>query len=427
MTDETPAPRRSWIAVPPESDFPVQNLPYGVFRTANSSPRVGVAVGDEILDLAVLDEAGKLDRTLVGGRSLFERDSLNAFLALGRPAWSSLRARLLSLLDETNPELRDDVGLRERTLLSRESAELLLPAQIGDYTDFYSSREHATNVGRMFRDPKNPLLPNWKHLPVGYNGRASTIVVSGTDVRRPCGQVKGDEEDAPSHRPSRLFDFELEMGFLTGPANELGHPIPIGKAGDHIFGMVLVNDWSARDIQKWEYVPLGPFLGKTFATTVSPWVVPLEALEPFRVPSPAQDPMVLPYLRGPSDGAYDIHLEVWLLPRGSTEPTRICRTNFRGMYWTIHQQLAHQTVNGTLIRPGDLYASGTVSGPTEDSYGSLLELSWRGTRPLALHGGETRKFLEDGDTVIMKGWCEGDGYRIGFGECRGTVLPALET
>jgi fumarylacetoacetase len=305
---------------------------------------------------------------------------------------------------------------------------MLLPAQIGDYTDFYSSEEHATNVGTMFRGAENALKPNWKHLPVGYHGRASSVVVSGTSVRRPCGQTRPDDDEPPVFGPTKLLDFELEMGFFVGPGNRLGESIPIERASDHIFGMALVNDWSARDIQGFEYVPLGPFLGKSFATSVSPWIVPMAALEPFRTSGPEQDPTPQDYLRSDREGAYDIHLEASLAPAGAGEAQTICRTNFGHLYWTAQQQLAHHTVNGCNTRPGDLMASGTISGPTEDSYGSLLELTWRGENPISFGGGTERTFLEDGDRLILTGWAEHeeDGYRVGFGECTGEVLPAEE-
>jgi fumarylacetoacetase len=414
---------RSWITVAQDSDFPIQNLPFGVFRPPGSSPRIGVAIGDQVLDLAALHRAGKFAGTKVLANNVFEREALNDFMGLGSEAWRAVRARLSRLLEADEPELRDDAGLRAECLYSRLSVEMLLPARVGDYTDFYSSLHHATNMGAMFRDPANPLLPNWRHMPVGYNGRTSSIVVSGTPVRRPCGQMKPDDVETPVFGPSRVLDIELEVGFLTGPGNELGSPIPIGEARDHIFGLVLVNDWSARDIQKWEYVPLGPFLGKSFATSVSPWVVTLDALEPFRVPAPPQEPEVLPYLKRGHEGAYDIDLEVWLEARVG-EAARVSATNFRDMYWTMFQQLAHQTVNGTNMRPGDLYASGTVSGVEPGTQGSLLELTWKGTKPLALPGGVMRTFLEDGDTVILRGASKGKAYRVGFGECRGTILPS---
>ncbi|MFQ5582827.1 MAG: fumarylacetoacetase, partial [Calditrichia bacterium] len=321
--------------------------------------------------------------------------------------------------------LRDNVVLRDRALVLQDDVQMLLPVEIGDYTDFYSSKEHAANVGSMFRDPENALLPNWLWLPVGYHGRASSVVISGTDIHRPKGQMKPEGAEKPVFGPCKLLDFELEMGFFTGPGNQLGHPIPVDQAYEHIFGMVLVNDWSARDIQKWEYVPLGPFLAKNFATSISPWVVTLDALKPFRTRSTKQDPPPLPYLKYKGDWSFDIHLEVLLQTKKQKESQRISLSNFKFMYWNICQQLAHHTVTGCNVRPGDLMASGTISGPTPDSYGSMLELAWRGTKPIKLANGEERKFLEDGDTVIMTGWCQGEGYRVGFGEVCGTVLPAL--
>jgi fumarylacetoacetase len=296
--------------------------------------------------------------------------------------------------------------------------------EIGDYTDFYSSREHATNVGIMFRGKENALMSNWLHLPVAYHGRSSSIVVSGTDIHRPCGQTKADGADQPDFGPSRSLDFELEMGCFIGPGNELGEPIPIARAADHVFGMVLVNDWSARDIQKWEYVPLGPFLGKNFGTSISPWVVPMLALEPFRTAGPNQDPVPLPYLQSKGDWAVDIHLEAYLQSPTMEKAHRICATNFKHLYWNIGQQVAHHTVNGCNLQTGDLLASGTISGPTPDSYGSLLELAWKGTKPIALPNGDMRSFLQDGDRLTITGWCQGSGYRVGFGEVTGKILPA---
>ena len=417
---------KSWIPVSADSDFPIQNLPFGVFCRRSGEVAVGVAIGDQVLDLAVLHGAGHFSGTPVATDNVFARPTLNDFLACGRAAGSAVRAVVSSLLAEGNATLRDDTTLRNQTLVPQSDVEMLLPTQVGNYVDFYSSKEHATNVGSMFRDPSNPLLPNWVHIPVGYNGRASSVIVSGVDVRRPMGQTKADDADAPTYGPCRLLDFELEVGFITGSGNELGAQIPTDRAADHIAGMVLLNDWSARDIQKWEYVPLGPFLGKTFATSISPWLVTLDALEPFRVPGPQQDPQPLPYLQFSGDWAYDMHLEVWLQAADMSEPVRLTKTNFRYMYWNMLQQLAHMTVNGTNVLPGDLYGSGTVSGPTEDSRGSMLEICWKGTKPLTLPNGQQRKFIADGDTVIMRGWCQGDGYRIGFGELRSTVLSASE-
>jgi len=418
---------RSFIDVAPDSHFPIHNLPYGVFRpSAGAPPRIGVAIGDRVVDLSVLADADVLAGGDLGDGSVFGAATLNGFMALGRPAWTAARSAVTRLLHADEPALRDDAALRDAAMHRAAAVEMLLPAAIGDYTDFYSSREHATNVGTMFRGPDNALQPNWLHLPVGYHGRSSSIVVSGTDIRRPMGQSKAPDAAAPSYGPSRLMDFELEMGFFVGPGNDLGNSIPIERAHDHIFGMVLVNDWSARDIQAWEYVPLGPFLGKNFATSISPWVVTMEALEPFRCAGPAQDdPRPLDYLRTPDDRAYDIHLDVRLQSPEMASPASIATSNFRYMYWNICQQLAHHTVNGCNACPGDLYGSGTISGPEKHERGSMLELSWRGAEPIVLPNGEERRFLADGDTVTMTGWCEADGIRIGFGEVSGTLLPAI--
>jgi fumarylacetoacetase len=414
---------RSFIPTTPESHFPIQNLPYGVFRRRGGwESSVGVAIGDAVLDLTLLEERGLLDGAALRGRRVFDQGKLNPFLALGRFAWSEVRARVSRLLSAGEPTLRDDAELRSRALVAQADVEMALPAEVGDYTDFYSSREHATNVGTMLRGAENALMPNWLHLPVAYHGRASSLVVSGADVVRPHGQSKPEKAAAPVFGPSRALDFELEMAVLIGPGNALGQPIPIGQAEEHLFGLVLLNDWSARDIQAWEYQPLGPFLAKNFATTISPWVVPLEALEPFRSPGPAQDPAPLPYLTPPGPGAFDIHLEVHLQTAAMSEPSVICRSNFKHLYWSMAQQLAHHTVNGCNLRPGDLLASGTISGPTPDSYGSLLELTWRGSRPLKLPSGEERGFLLDGDRVTLTGWCQGSGYRVGFGAASGRVV-----
>jgi len=425
MRSTTDPKLTSWVDVPPDSDFPIQNLPYGVFELSGAAPAVGAAIGEHVLDLAVLHEAGLFADTSFVGDNLFARPSLNAFMSKGRRAWTEGRARISELLRADVARLRDDAELRRRALIPASRVRLRLPVEIGDFTDFYSSKEHATNVGMMFRDPKNALLPNWLHLPVGYHGRAGTVFVSGQNVHRPMGQTKADDAATPRFGPSRMLDFELETGFFVGTGNEPGHRIPIAQARDHIFGMVLLNDWSARDIQKWEYVPLGPFLGKSFATSISPWVVTLDALEPFRVPSPPQEPKVLPYLVHACAGAYDLTLEAYLQTAEGQAPLRIAATNFRYLYWTMFQQLAHHTVNGTSLRTGDLCGSGTISGPTEDSRGSLLEICWKGTRPLKLPDATERTFLADGDTVIIRGWCQGDGFRVGFGEVRATILPAI--
>jgi fumarylacetoacetase len=411
---------RSFIAVAPDSRFPIQNLPYGVFRRrTGGGPAVGVAIGEFILDLAVLEVRG-----LLPDGDIFNRPSLNRFMALGRPAWEQVRKTVSKLLSADEPTLRDDAKLRDHALVRQADAEMLLPVEIGDYTDFYSSREHATNVGTMLRGADNALQPNWLHLPVAYHGRSSSVVISGTDLHRPLGQTKPADATAPVFGPSKSVDFELEMGAFVAPGNNLGEPIPIAEAADHLFGLVLVNDWSARDIQAWEYVPLGPFLAKNFGTSISPWVVSLAALEPFRTAGPKQDPEPLPYLRSPGDWALDIELEVTLQSPTMDRPQMICRSNAKYLYWNVCQQLAHHTINGCNLRTGDLLATGTISGPTPDSYGSLLELTWRGSKPLTLPNGETRTFLRDDDRVTMTGWCQGNGYRVGFGEVAGRILPA---
>ncbi|MEX3974415.1 fumarylacetoacetase [Paraburkholderia caribensis] len=422
------ASRKSWVesANDPSCDFPIQNLPFGIFSDGlNATRRAGVAIGDYIVDLAALDSAGLLTVPSSGaGDSVFVRDALNDFIASGRDTWRSVRIQLSKLLSRDHATLRDDAELRNRALIRQADATLYLPVQIPGYTDFYSSKEHATNVGSMFRDPKNALLPNWLEIPIGYNGRASSVVVSGTPVRRPNGQLKLPDQERPVFGACRKLDIELETGFIVGRGNALGEPIRCGDAEDHIFGMVLLNDWSARDIQQWEYVPLGPFNSKGFATTISPWIVTLDALEPFRVAQPAQDPQPLEYLRHAGEHAFDISLEVLLKPQGAKEATTISRTNFRHMYWTMAQQLAHHTVSGCNTRVGDLMGSGTISGPTGDSFGSLLELTWNGKNPLQLKEGGTRGFIEDGDELTLAGWCQGDGYRVGFGKCVGEILPA---
>jgi fumarylacetoacetase len=418
---------RSFIEVETNSHFPIQNLPYGVFRTRGGGiPHIGVAIGEYVLDLAVLDEAGHFASTGVAGRDIFRQPSLNPFMGLGRKTWREVRVRIQQLLSVDEPALRDNLPLRKRALIRQTEVEMLLPAQIGDYTDFYASKHHATNVGIMFRGKDNALMPNWDRLPVGYHGRSSSIVPSGTDIRRPLGQMKPKEAIEPVFGPCRQLDYELEMGWLIGSGNGQGEQIPVENAEEHIFGLVLVNDWSARDIQAWEYQPLGPFLAKNFATSISPWVVPLDALEPFRVDGPSQDPEPLPYLKQSGPKAFDINLEVHLQGEEMTDAQRICTSNFRHLYWSMAQQIAHHTVGGCNLRPGDLLASGTISGPEKESRGCLLELTWRGTEPIQMGNGEQRIWLEDGDQLTITGWCQGDGYRIGFGEVSGRVLPALK-
>ncbi len=413
---------KSFIDVSPDSHFPIQNLPFGIFQPKGGKPRAGVAIGDLIADLSVLEELGHFRSPEFQGRKPFSEDSLNAFLALGRPAWRKARAVLQRLLSSKTPILRDNARLRARVFQAQKSVSMKLPVRIANYTDFYSSYHHAHNVGTMLRGPENALMPNWKWLPVAYHGRASSVVISGTDVRRPQGQAKPPDSSAPSFGPTKSLDYELEMAFLVGPGNSLGEPVPIDRAVDHIFGLVLMNDWSARDIQAWEYQPLGPFLAKNFCTSISPWVVTLEALEPFRRPLPTQDPKPMPYLRAKEDFTFDIHLEASLQTASLNSPHVITRTNFQNLYWSIAQQLAHHTVNGCNLQPGDLLASGTISGPTEESRGCMLELTWRGANPLKLPNGETRKWIEDRDRLTITGWCQGDSYRVGFGEVSGYIV-----
>jgi fumarylacetoacetase len=390
-----------------------------VFSGCEKGPRVGAAIGDYVLDLSVLSEAG-----LLPSYGVFAEPSLNAFIASGRELWNEVRATLQYLLDEETTTLSGNRRLRARALIPAQESTMHLPVAVGDYTDFYSSKQHAINVGSMFRDKNNPLPANWLHLPVAYHGRASSLVVSGTSIRRPQGQTKRPEAATPGFGPSLELDFELEIGYFIGRGNRLGEPISVTDAQQHLFGLVLVNDWSARDLQRWEYVPLGPFLAKNFSTSISPWVVPMAALQPFRVAGPKQDPPPLPYLSDDQDCAYDISLEVKLQTAAMADAQTISRTNFKEMYWSMNQQLAHHTVTGCNLKPGDLLASGTLSGTEKNSYGSLLELTWAGKEPLELPNGERRSFLEDGDTVILTGYAQGDGYRIGLGEVRGTILPA---
>jgi len=413
----------SWIEIPKDSDFPIQNLPFGIFKTKYLSAVAGVAIGSYVLDLVYLHEHGFFDGIgLPSG--IFNQKYLNDFMALGKKKTREVRERISELLRADNDELKSNVGARELALIPMAEVQMLLPVRIPNYTDFYSSEEHATNVGSMFRDPKNALLPNWKHLPVGYHGRASSIVISGTPIHRPKGQIKPPDADLPVFGPSQKLDFELEMAFITCKDTKLGTSISTSEAEDCIFGFVLFNDWSARDIQQWEYVPLGPFLGKNFGSTTSPWIVTMDALEPFRDKGPQQSPSVLPYLDIEGEKNFDVTLEVLIQPEKS-EATPVSRSNFKYLYWNVNQQLAHHTVNGCNIQVGDLYASGTISGPSPGSFGSMLELSWNGQRPLHLADGSDRRFIEDGDTVIMRGYAEKNNVRIGFGECKGKILPAL--
>jgi fumarylacetoacetase len=411
----------SWIDVPKDSDFPIQNLPFGIFSTSQLPPRTGVAIGNKILDLSALTKREFLDSISLPSR-VFEKETLNEFIDLGREKAREVRNHISLLLQKDNAELRDR-DYANSLFVDQSDAEMLMPIKVGDYTDFYSSEQHAQNVGTLIRDPENALLPNWKHLPVGYHGRASSIVVSGTPVIRPKGQTKPKDMDEPMFGPCKLLDFELEVAFVTCKNNELGNTVSTAEAEDFIFGFVLFNDWSARDMQTWEYQPLGPFLAKNFASTISPWIVTLDALEPFRVAGSRQDPEVFPYLQFDGDKNFDVNLEVSIAPDGSEETT-VCKSNFKYMYWNVNQQLAHHTVNGCNVGSCDMYASGTISGPQKGMFGSMLEISWRGTQSVQMADGSERKFIKDGDTVVMRGHAEKDGIRVGFGEVSAKVLPA---
>ncbi len=412
---------KSYLSVDKDSDFPIQNIPFGVFKTATQPARLCTRIGDHVIDLFSLNKLGFFIDLKIPA-SVFENDYINDFMALGKAQCRAVRDRISELLDNRKDKWNAH-ELTEHFIHNIKDVEILLPVKVTDYTDFYSSIEHATNVGTMFRGVENALKPNWRHLPVGYHGRASSIVVSGTPIKRPCGQQMPADATAPVYGPCRLLDFELEMAFIVGQATKQGEALSTKAAEDYIFGMVLFNDWSARDIQKWEYEPLGPFLGKSFASSISPWVVTLDALEHFRVPGPVQEPAVLPYLQYEGHRNLDIHLEVDIqTPEGVVQT--VCRSNFKYMYWNMAQQLAHHTVNGCNLNVGDMCASGTISGKTPDSYGSMLEISWRGTKPVAMPDGTERKFIQDGDTVIMRGMSEKDGLRIGFGEVSGAIIPA---
>ena len=408
---------KSWIDIPKNSDFSIYNIPFGIFSIKNSKKRVGVAIGDMIVDLKASYDLGIFNEIPLD-HDVFENKYLNDFIALGKSITKKIRLIIQSEL------CSDSSVLKESNALIKQSDVMMhLPLMIGDYTDFYSSIEHATNIGSMFRDPTNPLLPNWKHIPVGYHGRASSIIVSGQDVIRPKGQVLPLNEETPVFQASSRVDFELEMGFVIGKKSNLGQSISTKEAEEYIFGKVLFNDWSARDIQKWEYVPLGPFLGKSFASSISPWIVTLDALEEFKVEGPQQTPDVLPYLQYDGLRNYDINLEVSIQPENSIESI-VCKSNFKYMYWNMVQQLAHHTINGCNINIGDIMASGTISGKDKGSYGSMLELSWGGKNPVTLDDGESRVFINDNDTVIMRGYCERNGKRIGFGEVRTKLIKS---
>ena len=413
--------RKSWLEVLENSDFPIQNIPFGVFLTKENIVTVGTRIGDFAIDLGALQQLNYFEGIELTD-DMFMQDTLNDFISDGQKTWRLVRNRIAEIFDAVNPELRDNTKHKDVVIFKMDDVEMQLPVLIGDYTDFFSSKEHATNTGKMFRDPENALLPNWLHIPVGYHGRSSTIVPSGIPVHRPMGQTLPNGETTPVFGPSRLIDFELETAFITTDCNIMGETIPISETEAYIFGMVLLNDWSARDIQKWEYVPLGPFLGKNFGSSISPWIVTMDALEPFRTEGPTQEPTPLPYLQQKGKHSFDINLEVAIAPE-NTEPTVVSRTNFKYMYWTMSQQLAHHTSNGCRVNSGDMMGSGTLSGSTPDSFGSMLELTWGGKNPITLNDGTERKFINDGDTVIIKGYSENGQVRIGFGECSSKLLP----
>ncbi len=423
QTTNNPA-RKSWIGYNSDTHFPIQNIPFGVFLTRDNVITIGTRIGDYAIDLGALQEMGYFNMIPLTD-DMFMQDTLNDFISDGKKTWRLVRNRIGDIFDKSNAELRDNKEHRDRIIFSMDEVEMQLPVLIGDYTDFYSSKEHATNVGTMFRDPENALLPNWLHMPVAYHGRSSSIVPSGIPIHRPQGQTIKPGDDQPTFGPSKLVDFELEMAFITTDANKLGHPIPVDEAEKYIFGMVLFNDWSARDIQKWEYVPLGPFLAKNFASSISPWIVTMDALEPFRCPSPEREKPVLDYLDSSGEKSFDIHLEVDLTPENG-KPTTICQSNHKNLYWNISQQLAHHTITGCRVNSGDLMGSGTISGSTPDSYGSMLELSWKGENPVKLNDGTERKFIQDNDTVTLRGYCTNGDVRVGFGEVSNKLLPVYE-
>ena len=406
----------TWIAIPHNSDFTIHNLPYGMFLR-DDKPTPGIAIGESIIDLNAAAKVG-LFSEMEFDNSVFESDVLNDFISCGKAIWSEVRKTIIEELTSENVLFE----FRDKVIVDRLGAKMVMPVSIGDYTDFYSSIEHATNLGKLFRPDSEPLLPNWRHIPVGYHGRSSSIVVSGTPIKRPSGQSKAPTAKSPSFGKSKKLDIELEMAYIIGKPSNLGEPVSIEDAENHIFGKVIFNDWSARDIQGWEYVPLGPFLGKNFASTISPWIVTMEALEPFRCDSIEQTPEVLPYLQYTGQKNFNINLEVGITPEGDEETT-ISESNFKYMYWNMAQQLTHHTVNGCNLNVGDVMASGTISGRDKNSYGSLIEISQGGKEPMTLENGKTRTFLEDGDTITIRAFCEKDGIRVGFGECVGKILP----
>ena len=410
----------TWIEIPKNSDFSIYNLPFGIFSTNKNSKRVGVAIGNNIIDLLACNELD-IFKDLNINNNVFENNFLNDFINLGKNTTNKVREIIQQQLTDESSKIK----MSSVVIIPMNEAEMHLPVRVGDYTDFYSSIEHATNIGSMFRDPSNPLLPNWKHLPVGYHGRASSIIVSGIDIFRPQGQVMPVDSDKPVFTSSKRIDFELEMGYIIGKQSPLGSSITTDDADNYIFGKVLFNDWSARDIQKWEYVPLGPFLGKSFASSISPWVVTIEALDNFRVAGPIQNPQVLDYLKFNGLKNYDINLSVSILPEKTNIETIVCKSNFKYMYWNMSQQIAHHTINGCNLNVGDMMASGTISGKSKDSYGSMLELSWGGKKNIELNDGSSRTFIEDYDSVIMRGYCEKDNIRVGFGEVKSKLLPSI--
>ena len=421
--DKTNNPQlRSWIEVEKGSDFPIQNLPLGIFRLPGKPPSAGTRIGDTVISLHALAKRGFFQKTCLDPE-VFNRPDLNDFISLEKNAWHNLRESLSDMFNLDNHLMHDYVQTSEDILFPVKDVEMRMPVKVGDYTDFYSSEQHARNLGTIFRDAANALSPNWKYLPVGYHGRSSSIVISGTPIHRPKGQTKPDSSSVPEFGPTRQLDYELEVAFISGKSTQLGEPVTTEHAEDHIFGLILFNDLSARDIQKWEYMPLGPFLGKDFGSVVSPWIITLDALEPFRIAGPEQQPPVLPYLSFTGNHHFDIHLEVYLqAPR--QKDVRVCSTNYKNIYWNMVQQLAHQTVNGCNINIGDIYSSGTISGSDQGSLGSMIELTQNGSSPLRLPDGSERRFIEDNDTIILRGYAEKNGLRIGFGEAAVTILPA---
>ncbi|MDN3593394.1 fumarylacetoacetase [Zunongwangia endophytica] len=416
--------RKTWLDISKDTDFPIQNIPFGVFLTRDDIITIGTRIGDFAIDLGALHQLGYFEGIPLTD-DIFLQDTLNDFISDGKKTWRLVRNRIADIFDEKNEALKNNQDHRNVVLFTLDEIEMQMPVQVGDYTDFYSSKEHATNVGSMFRDKETALLPNWLHIPVGYHGRSSSIVTSHIPIHRPKGQTMPEGASEPVFGPSKQIDFEMEMAFITTDANLLGEPIPVDEAEEYIFGMVMFNDWSARDIQKWEYAPLGPFLAKNFASSISPWIVTMDALEPFRTEGPKPEKELMSYLQYTGDKSFDIKLEVYLKPENTSE-TLLSKTNYKYLYWNMSQQLAHHTINGCPVNSGDMMASGTISGPTPDTYGSMLELSWKGEKPLVLEDGSSRSFVEDNDTVIMRGHCENESMRIGFGEINTKILPVFE-